>query len=128
MRIGVIAALLTITALTYAQDLIVQVYVNGKLQKYDPPARVRAGITYVPLRQGAASLGFSCEWLADQNAAKICDESGCMLIRKHEGIVVNGSMFLPLRKMGEAFGAKVTWDPTRRAVIIEKAKSKPKFE
>jgi hypothetical protein len=34
--------------------------------------------------------------------------------------VVNGSLLLPLRKMGEATGAKVFWDAPKRAVRITK--------
>lgn len=111
-----------------AADTVVKVFVNGKEQSYNPPARIHNGVTYVPLRQGAQSLGFTCEWLAQENAAKICDDTQCFMIPKKDGLIVNGSLFLPLRKMAEAFKAKVTWDPTKKAVFIEKAKAKPKFE
>ena len=121
MRLTIIVALLFVLAVAVgAKDVSVKVLVNGKLQAYDPPARMRDGKTYVPLRQGAASLGFSCEWIEEHNAAKLCDEHSCLLIRKEEGIIVNGSMFLPLRRMGETFGAKVTWDGKQKAVIITK--------
>ncbi len=107
-----------------AKDVAVNVYVNGKLQKYKPPARIRGGKTYVPLRQGAESLGFTAEWLAEQNMAKVCDESACLMIRKSAGIIVEGRMFLPLRMMGEAFGARVMWDAKKRAVMIKKEKKR----
>lgn len=106
-----------------AADVPAKVYVNGKLQSYKPAARIRDGKTYVPLRQGATSLGFSCEWLPEMNAAKLCDADSCVLIRKSEGIIVDSSLFLPLRTMGEAFGTKVTWDGKKRAVFIRKGKA-----
>ena len=55
-----------------------------------------------------------------ENGAKVCDQNSCLLIRKAEGLVVNGALFLPLRKMSESFGAKVAWDPRAKAVIITK--------
>ena len=121
MRLTMILLLiLALAAAACAKDLLVKVYVNGKLQTYKPAARVRAGKTYVPLRQGAKSLGFSCEWLPEYNAAKICGDDGCMLIPKKEGIIVNGRLFLPLRKMAEAFDARVKWDGKKKAVFITK--------
>ena len=72
------------------------------------------------MRQGAQSLGFSVEWLPAEKGAKVCDDKSCILIRANEGIVLNGSLFLPLRNMGESLGAKVRWDPRSQAVIITK--------
>ncbi len=104
----------------WAADVPVKVFVNGKAQSYNPPALARDGKTYVPLRQGAESLGYTVEWLPAENGAKVCDNDSCLLIRKNEGLVVNGALFLPLRKMSESFGAKVSWDPKRKAVVITK--------
>jgi len=121
MRITVIFVLSwVVPQMTSASDLPVKVYVNGKLQNYTPPARVRAGKTYVPLRQGAISLGYSVKWVAEQNMAQICSDTACVVIRKKEGIVVRGRLFLPLRKMAEAFGAKAEWDSRQKVVRIQK--------
>lgn len=102
-----------------AQDVAVSVYVNGKLQKYDPPALVRDGVTYVPLREGAVSLGLDVKWMPELNAAQVCDDVSCVIIPKNEGIIVKGRLMLPLRKMGEFMGARVTWDGARKAVLIQ---------
>jgi hypothetical protein len=121
MRIAITVVLLMGAAVAaHAQDQPASVYVDGKLQTYRPPARVRAGVTYVPLRQGAQSLGLECKWLEKQGRAQICAKSGCALIRKSEGIIVEGSLFLPLRRMGEVCGARVQWDAVGKAVLIEK--------
>jgi hypothetical protein len=112
--------LLAFACVAFAADVPAKVFVNGKLQTYNPPAITRDGKTYVPLRQGAQSLGYTVEWLPAENAAKVCDDKSCLLIRKAEGITLQGSMFLPLRHMGESFGAKVRWDPKSQAVIITK--------
>jgi len=118
MIIG-IAVLTTALAAAHAEDVSVKVYVNGEPQDYSPSARLRDGTVYVPLRQGAESLGAKCKWQAQTNTAQICSDRGCALIRKSEGIIVNGSLFLPLRKMGQALGAKVSWDAGEQAVTIQ---------
>lgn len=119
--------LVAIASCVTADDLLVKVYVNGKAQSYDPSARVRNGTTYVPLRQGAESLGFSVKWMAEQNMAQICTESACMMIPKNDGIIVDSRLFLPLRKMAEAFGADVKWDAAKKAVIINRTAKKQTF-
>ena len=78
MKMTVVIALLA-AALTaaYAEDVSVKVYVNAQLQSYNPSARLRNGTVYVPLRQGAESLGAQCKWQAQTGVAQICSDSGC---------------------------------------------------
>ena len=122
MRHALIICLALLAATTaLAGDVLVKVYVDGELQSYNPAARLRDGTVYVPLRQGAESLGAECKWEARTNTAQICTDNACSLIRKSDGIIVDGSLLLPLRKMGKAVGAEVTWDAARQAVMIEKA-------
>ncbi|MBP8952887.1 MAG: copper amine oxidase N-terminal domain-containing protein [Armatimonadetes bacterium] len=111
---------LGIAAAVLAADAPVKVYVDGKLQTYSPPAILRGGSVYVPLRAGAKSLGIDVKWIAASQTAQICTDQGCTLIPKSDGVIVNGSLLLPLRKMGEATGAKVSWDPAAKAVRIAK--------
>jgi hypothetical protein len=119
MRLALLAILaLSITTAVLAADVPVKVYVNGALQSYNPPAVMRGGTVYVPLRAGAKSLGINVKWHTDTQSAQICTDKGCTLIRKSQGITVNGSLLLPLRKMGEATGAKTVWDGPNKAVCI----------
>ena len=111
---------LGIAAAVLAADAPVKVYVDGKLQTYSPPAILRGGPVYVPLRAGAKSLGIDVKWIAASQTSQICTDEGCTLIPKSDGVIVNGSLLLPLRKMGEATGAKVSWDPAAKAVQIKK--------
>jgi hypothetical protein len=120
MRTLLMGLLVLGTAATVlAADLPVKVFVNGEQQSYNPPAVMRAGTVYVPLRAGAQSLGLSVKWHADLKAAQICTATGCVLIRQSEGIMVKGSLLLPLRKMGESTGAKVGWNSLQKAVVIQ---------
>jgi hypothetical protein len=121
MRYALVAALLlaTLTAVL-AGDVVVKVTVDGKAQDYNPPARMRGGTVYVPLRQGAQSLGLSVKWHAASKVAQVCRANGCALIKQSEGIMVSGSLFLPLRKMAEITGAKVEWNAAAETVKIQR--------
>ncbi|MCE5217349.1 copper amine oxidase N-terminal domain-containing protein [bacterium] len=121
MRTALALSLLVgVLGMASAQDVMVKVTVDGKSQSYNPAARMRGGTVYVPLRQGAQSLGVQVKWHADSQRAQVCTPTGCSFIRQSEGIMVNGSLFPPLRKMGEATGAKVFWDAPNKAVRITK--------
>ena len=111
---------LLLAAVAATADAPVTVWVDGELQSYRPAARLRNGTVYVPLRQGADSLGAQCKWEARTKTAQICTPRGCTIIRKGEGIVVDGSILLPLRRMSQALGAQITWDAPERAVRIER--------
>lgn len=122
MRAVLIVALLVgVLSLAGAQDVMVKVTVNGKAQSYSPAARMRDGIVYVPLRQGAQSLGVNVKWHAEARRAQVCTPTGCSLIRQTEGLMVNGSLFLPLRKMATVTGARVGWNAATRTVTIQRA-------
>lgn len=105
-------------AVASAADIPVKVIVDGKAQSYSPGARMRGGTVYVPLREGATSLGATVKWHADTHRAQICTASGCAIIKQTEAITVNGALLLPLRKMGEITGATVSWDEARKTVTI----------
>jgi hypothetical protein len=121
MRTALLAFLaLSTTAAVLAAGVPVKVYVNGKPQSYSPPAIMRGGTVYVPLRAGGKSLGVAVKWHADRKTAQVCTDAGCTLIKQSEGITVNGSLLLPLRKLGEATGARVSWDAPNKAVRISK--------
>jgi hypothetical protein len=112
----VLALVVGVVGVACAADVPVRVTIDGKVQPYH--ALVRAGTAYVPLRAGAQSLGYTVEWLAREKAAKVCNANACILLKQSEGITVRDSIFLPLRKMAEAFSAKVVWDPVHKEVHI----------
>lgn len=119
MRLLLIAVLaLGLSTAALAADIPVKVFINGKLQSYTPPAMLRAGSVYVPLRAGAESLGLHVDWNDELKAAQVCSDTGCVLIREKEGINLKGSLLLPLRKMGEVTGAKFVWDGPRKSVFV----------
>lgn len=111
-------AALTIATVTMAADVPVRVYINGTAQSYSPPALMRDGTVYVPLRAGAESLGLTVKWEESTKTAQLCTAVGCTFIRQSEGITVSGRLLLPLRRMAEVTGAMVRWDAQQRAVLI----------
>lgn len=111
---------LSVSTAVFAADVPVKVVVNGKLQSYNPPALMRGGTVYVPLRAGAQSLGLEVKWDATRKVAQLCDDSGCAFIMQSDGITHNGRLLLPLRRMGDITGARVVWDATKKTVVISK--------
>jgi hypothetical protein len=121
MRTLVVLSLLVgVLSLASAQDVMVKVTVDGKTQSYNPAARMRGGTVYVPLRQGAQSLGVDVKWHADTQRAQVCTATGCSFIKQSEGLMVNGSLFLPLRQMATVTGAKVAWNAGTKTVAIQR--------
>lgn len=113
----VLMALAVPTALL-AADQIVKLYSEGKLVTCDPAARVRDGVTYAPLRAAVGAVGAHVDWNAESQTAVVCTETQCVPIRKRQGIIVNGSLLIPVRLLGEALGREVKWDAAARAVRV----------
>lgn len=121
MRTAIVLSLLVgALSVAAAQDVMVKVTVDGKAQSYNPAARMRGGTVYVPLRQGAQSLGVQVKWHADTQRAQVCTDTGCAFIKQSDGLMVNGSLFLPLRKMATVTGAKVAWNAGTKTVAIQR--------
>ena len=125
LSLGLLVALATSSAWA---DTLVDVYVNGKKQSFSPQARVRNSTAYAPLRAACEAVGSEVKWLEAQQAAAVCKGERCVLIRKKQGIIVDGRLLIPLRLMAEALAAQVTWDGKRKAVIIVTKAPKSKGE
>lgn len=102
----------------FAADQSVNVYIDGKLQSFEPGAIVRNGKAYVPLRQSGAALGATVNYDATNRVIKMVYCGKTTHLKQSEGITVNGSMFVPLRRVSTAFGCKVAYDATATAVRI----------
>ncbi len=113
--IGLVVTLVTGIALA---DMLVGVYVNGKKQEFKPAARVRGGKSYAPLRAACEAVGAEVKWQEEQQLATVCKGLRCVLIRKEQGIIVEGRLLIPLRLMAEALDAQVSWDSEHKAVRI----------
>lgn len=119
--------------LTYAQSNI-QVKLDGNYIKFSgQEPTVINNRTMVPLRGIFEELGYSIEWDADTKTAVLKKDSNSISIQtgansfKANGEtkkldvpaqILNGSLMLPLRAIGEAAGLSVVWDSSSKTVIM----------
>ena len=120
-------------ALTYAQSNI-QVKLDGNYVKFSgQEPTVINNRTMVPLRGIFENLGYSIEWDADTKTATLKKDDKSISIQTGadsfsvNGVgkqldvpaqILNGSLMLPLRAIGEAAGLSVVWDSSSKTVIM----------
>ncbi|HBX22555.1 MAG TPA: copper amine oxidase N-terminal domain-containing protein [Desulfotomaculum sp.] len=108
-------------------------YVTRGTVKMDYPAKIIAGKTFVPLRFIAESLSFNVEWLPEQAKAVISLEdyvleipldsqqayvNGIPLPVQYPARIVDGCTYVPLRFIGDTFGAVTKWDASTKQIKI----------
>jgi hypothetical protein len=114
------------------QEAIV-VFVDGKRVLFDVDPFAVGGYTFVPFRAIAEALGAEVAWDEPSQTVTLrtADRTVTLRVGQSQGVVngvktplqapaqmKNGRVFVPLRFVGEALGAEVTWDGERSAVII----------
>ena len=120
-------------ALTYAQSNI-QVKLDGNYVKFSgQEPTVINNRTMVPLRGIFENLGYSIEWDADTKTATLKKDNKSISIQTGadsfsvNGVgkkldvpaqILNGSLMLPLRAIGEAAGLSVVWDSNSKTVVM----------
>ena len=120
-------------ALTYAQSNI-QVKLDGSYVKFSgQEPTVINNRTMVPLREIFENLGYSIEWDANTKTATLNKDNKSISIQTGadsfsvNGVgkeldvpaqILNGSLMLPLRAIGEAAGLSVVWDSNSKTVIM----------
>lgn len=120
-------------ALTYAQSNI-QVKLDGNYVKFSgQEPTVVNNRTMVPLRGIFENLGYSIEWDADTKTAKLKKDNKSISIQTGadsfsvNGVgkkldvpaqILNGSLMLPLRAIGEAAELSVVWDSNSKTVVM----------
>jgi hypothetical protein len=96
--------------------------IDGETVTEPPTPRAIEGVTYVPLRLVSERLGISVEWQAKQRRAVLCRGDWCMVVAAgtgpDQGRLLDGRMFLPLRRVATSFGAKTEYDAKTGRVII----------
>ena len=120
-------------ALTYAQSNI-QVKLDGNYVKFSgQEPTVINNRTMVPLRGIFENLGYSIEWDANTKTATLNKDNKSISIQTGadsfsvNGVgkkldvpaqILNGSLMLPLRAIGEAAGLSVVWDSNSKTVVM----------
>jgi hypothetical protein len=84
-------------------------YVNGRHIVTQPGVVEQQGVSYGPLRAVVEAVGGQVEWHAAGHFATICCGRFCLKINESEGIVVDGHLLLPIRKLAESLGGTVRY-------------------
>lgn len=115
----------------YAADITI--VVDGNTITSDVPPTIVEGRTLVPVRAVSESLNAQVAWNESLRTVTIAKGSMVMSLQvsKSEYImngmiksldvpvqIINGRTMVPLRVIGQAFGAKVVWDDATRTVSI----------
>jgi hypothetical protein len=125
--------LLCLTLSLSAQEVI-RVYIDGRELFFDVPPIQKDGYTLVPLRVIFNGLGATVKY--DSNTRTITSNKGTTIvqltldsttayvngqIRKLDmpAMSINERTLVPLRFVGEAFGAKVKWDGKTKSIFID---------
>lgn len=114
--LGVVAILLPLVAI--AQDQPVRVVINGTPQQFSPPAFTRSGKAYVPLRQVADTMGATVRFDPATGAVKLTYCGKVTWLHKSHGPTINGTLFMPLRPVAEAFDCDVAYQAKARTVVL----------
>jgi hypothetical protein len=108
-------------------------YINGRRIQLDAPPFIEAGRTLVPLRFIGEAFGANVVWMPGLNKAVISLEqktieviigSKTALINGKEHLldvapsISQGRTFVPLRFIGEAFGASIVWESESKRIIL----------
>lgn len=114
-----------------AQGITVEV--DGAVVAFDQPPMVIGGRLLIPLRGVFERLGAEVEWrpesqlvVAQRGPTTIVLRPGVTSARVNgqpvsldvPAMIVRGRTLVPLRFVGEALGASVDWDPSRRLVFV----------
>jgi hypothetical protein len=124
---------LVVSTSTYAAPAKIKVVVRGKALTMDTAPMVSSGRTLVPMRDIFESLDAYVEWNSKTKSIaatrsgkviklKIGDKTGLIdnipVVLDVEPSIIKGRTMVPLRFVGEAFGAKVDWDNDTRTISI----------
>lgn len=115
-----------------------KVVINGVTQSYAQQPIMKQNTTLVPFRSVFESLGAKVSYDASTRkitASKGSDtlefqinsstayKNGKSIVLTTPVTMINGSVYVPLRFVGESLGAKVNWDKTALRVVIETAEA-----
>ncbi len=101
---------------------------------FGAPGKVINGRTMIPLRGAFEELGFTVSWDNKTSSATLKDAEHTIVMTQNsttyyvDGVkyttdvapqLVNGSMYIPLRTLGDKIGAETSWDNTTETATIE---------
>ncbi|MFC3748323.1 stalk domain-containing protein [Paenibacillus sp. GCM10012306] len=111
----------------------ISVILDGKVLELSKKTVTINDVNYVPLRGVLEQMGVNIQW--NQSSGTIIARKGAQIVEytlgnsyarintmetvmSSPGKIIDGSVMVPLRFVGEAFGAKVTWNAAARSITI----------
>ena len=94
---------------------------------------IRNGSVLVPFRGVFENLGFKVYWNSDTEKAQIFNENYSISIQKNADTfvvngktispdtpqtIIDGTMYLPLRALGDAVSAQTSWNEENKSAVI----------
>ena len=117
-----------------------RVILNGKELEFEVPPIIENNRTMVPLRAIFESMGAKVEWNSSSYVVTASKEANQVILPLNSNTatvngkvyylevpakIVNNRTLAPLRFVGEAFGAEVTWDNDTRCINIKSSEATP---
>ena len=112
------------------------IFIDGQHVPAQPKSYIESGRTYVPLRYITEELGFTVDWIEEQQAIIIQRKNfptlklfvgsnkafaGSKTLDLDAPVQIRGDRaFVPIRFTSEQLGYKVQWNPNGNKVIINK--------
>lgn len=99
-------------------DFPVDVYVFGNSLELDPPAMVRDGTVYLPVRAVAEAAGGEVTYFPQRDAVVVCTGERCMDMPREESIKVDMRLLVPMEALDAALDVDFDWHPQERIVAV----------
>ena len=132
----VLTAVGSVPAYALSQESNVTFTVGGMKLAGDMTAVNIDGKNYLPMRAIFEMLGGEVDWNSDSSTAKADIDTMRVIINADDMMAtvngedtdldirrINGSIYLPVRLLGETLGFRVNWDPETRNIDIMRADS-----
>ncbi|MGD9495504.1 MAG: redoxin family protein [Armatimonadota bacterium] len=99
-------------------DDAVEVFIYGERQQLEPPAVVRDGVVYLPVRAIAEAVGAEVTYLPHGQAVVVCSGERCTDMPNEQSIEINGRILVPLEVLDEALDVEIDWYPESGQVAV----------
>jgi len=126
-----------------AQQADIRVVIDGEPVDFTPAPIQENGVTLVPMRQIFSALGAQVTWVPSTKS--VFAKKGSQIVSlqvgsRHVNVngktvtldapvrTVDGATMVPLRLVGDAFGARTVWNAATRTIVIETAEHSEKLE
>jgi len=122
------------TAPSVAPQAEIRIIFDGETLAFTPAPIQRNGVTLVPMRQMFAALGAEVTW--EPTTQTIFAKKDALVVTLQIGsrqaivggksvaletpvLAADGAAMVPLRLVGEAFGARIAWDASTGTIFVE---------